>query len=138
VKRIIICAAAGASLAAGGIAAGGIAAQAGGHRAAAPGAQAAAAQKLRLRAVERNGLRFSRKTLVARHGRVRITMLNPKNGRLPHAIAVEGHGIDKDGKVVQPGGRSTVTVRVRKGTYEFYCPVGQHRQAGMAGKLIVR
>ena len=132
-KRIIMCAAAGASLAAGAIAA-----EAGGQPPSAPAAHARAAKALQLRAVERSGLRFSTKRLVARHGRVRITMLNPKGDKLPHAIAVEGHGVDKNGKVVQPGGRSTVTVRLKKGTYDFYCPVGGHRQAGMRGKLIVR
>jgi plastocyanin len=133
VKRIMICAAAGAALAAGAVAA-----EAGVQQASAPGAQASAVKKLQLRAVESNGLRFSRKRLRAPHGRVRITMLNPTSDKLPHAIAVEGHGIDKDGKVVQPGGRSTVTVRLKKGTYDFYCPVGQHRKAGMEGRLIVR
>jgi plastocyanin len=133
VKRIMICAATGAA-----VAAGGVTAQAGGQPASAPTAHAAALKKLRLRAVESNGLRFSTKTLHVRHGRVRIIMRNPASDALPHAIAIEGHGIDKDGKVVQPGGRSRVTARLKKGTYTFYCPVGQHRKAGMEGKLVVR
>jgi hypothetical protein len=45
---------------------------------------------------------------------------------MPHGIAIEGNGVDKDGAVVQPGGTSTVTVRLKPGTYTFYCPVGDH------------
>jgi uncharacterized cupredoxin-like copper-binding protein len=62
-------------------------------------------------------------------------MKNPSG--LPHGIAVEGHGVDKDGKTVQKGGTSKVTVTLRKGTYEFYCPVDGHKAAGMKGKLVV-
>ena len=56
---------------------------------------------------------------------------------LPHAIAVEGHGVDKDGKRVGRGGTSTITVTLKKGRYTFYCPVPGHRAAGMKGTLIV-
>jgi uncharacterized cupredoxin-like copper-binding protein len=57
--------------------------------------------------------------------------------RLTHAIAVEGHGVDKDGRTVQKGGTSKVTVTLKKGTYEFYCPVDDHKDAGMEGRLVV-
>ena len=30
-----------------------------------------------------------------------------------HGIAVEGHGVDKDGKIVNPGGTSRVTVTLK-------------------------
>jgi uncharacterized cupredoxin-like copper-binding protein len=53
-------------------------------------------------------------------------------------VAVEGHGVDKDSKIVTPGGTTRVTVKLKKGTYEFYCPVAGHKAAGMEGKLIVR
>jgi uncharacterized cupredoxin-like copper-binding protein len=78
---------------------------------------------------------FNHKTLKAKHGTVTLVMANPSG--LPHAIAVEGHGVDKHGKTVMKGGTSRVTVKVKKGTYTFYCPVDGHRAAGMKGKLIV-
>ena len=67
--------------------------------------------------------------------KVTLVMANPSS--FPHAIAVDGHGIDKDGKTVNKGGTSRVTVKLKKGTYTFYCPVDGHEAAGMKGKLIV-
>jgi plastocyanin len=78
---------------------------------------------------------FNHKTLTAKHGKVTLVMANPSG--LQHAIAVEGHGIDKKGKTVNKGGASRVTVTLKKGTYTFYCPVDGHKAAGMKGKLIV-
>jgi uncharacterized cupredoxin-like copper-binding protein len=72
------------------------------------------------------------------HGKVSLLMKNPSSSGKPHAIAVEGKGIDKDGKTVSPGGTSRVTVTLKKGTYEFYCPVDGHKNAGMEGKLVVK
>jgi plastocyanin len=80
-------------------------------------------------------LAFNKKTLRAKHGTVTIVMANPSS--FPHAVSVEGHGIDKDGKTVNKGGTSRVTVKLKKGTYTFYCPVDGHKAAGMKGKLIV-
>ena len=80
-------------------------------------------------------LAFNHKTLTAKKGTVTLVMANPSG--FPHAIAVEGHGIDKDGKTVNKGGTSRVTVKLKKGTYTFYCPVDGHKAAGMKGKLIV-
>ena len=62
-------------------------------------------------------------------------MSNPSS--FPHGIAVEGKGVDKDGKVVNQNGTSTVTVKLKPGTYTFYCPVPGHRAAGMQGTLVV-
>ena len=80
-------------------------------------------------------LRFSTSTLRATHGKVTVRMTNMS--KLKHGIAVEGHGVDKDGKIVAKGRVSTVTVSLKKGRYEFYCPVKGHKAAGMKGTLIV-
>jgi uncharacterized cupredoxin-like copper-binding protein len=93
---------------------------------------------LKLQAVETNGLSFDQKTLSAKAGKVTLTLDNGSSNAQPHGIAVEGNGVDKDGKTVQPGGTSTVTVTLKPGTYEFYCPVPGHKQAGMEGKLTVQ
>ena len=63
-------------------------------------------------------------------------MDNPAS--VPHGVAVEGNGVDKDGAVVNKGGKSTVTVALKPGKYTFYCPVPGHRQAGMQGTLTVK
>lgn len=81
-------------------------------------------------------LAFNHKTLTAKHGKVTLVMANPSS--TDHAIAVEGHGIDKDGKTVGKNGTSRVTVTLKKGsTYTFYCPVDGHKAAGMKGKIVV-
>jgi plastocyanin len=80
-------------------------------------------------------LAFNHKTLTAKRGTVTLVMSNPSGTK--HAIAVEGHGVDKDGKTVGKNGTSTVTVKLKKGTYTFYCPVDGHKAAGMKGKLVV-
>ena len=83
-----------------------------------------------------NQFAFSTTVLHAKHGKVTIKMANVSSTK--HGIAVEGHGVDKDGKIVGKNKTSTVTVTLKKGTYTFYCPVPGHRAAGMKGKLIVK
>ena len=80
-------------------------------------------------------LAFNVKTIRASKGKVTLSMANPSS--FPHAIAVKGHGVKGKGKTVNKGGTSRVTVTLKKGTYTFYCPVGDHEGAGMKGKLIV-
>jgi uncharacterized cupredoxin-like copper-binding protein len=95
-------------------------------------------QRKSLGADESGGLSFSKSRLSAKRGRVRIVMRNPSGNKLPHAVAIEGHGVDKHGKTVQPGGTSRVTANLRPGAYKFYCPVSGHEAAGMKGTLTVR
>jgi plastocyanin len=80
-------------------------------------------------------LKFDKSSLSAKAGSVTLTMDNPSS--LPHAIAVEGNGVDKDGETVMKGGKSTITVDLKPGKYTFYCPVDGHRAAGMQGTLTV-
>ena len=93
------------------------------------------ATTLTLRADKNGMLKFNKKSLRASHGKVTLKMSNPSS--LPHAIAVEGKGVDKDGKTVRKGGVSTVSVTLRKGKYTFYCPVPGHKAAGMKGTLTI-
>lgn len=97
---------------------------------------AAKTTTLRLSANAQGKLKFNKAKLTARAGKVTIVMANPSS--LPHAVAVEGKRVDKDGKIVMKGGTSKVTVTLKKGTYTFYCPVDGHRKAGMKGKIVVR
>jgi uncharacterized cupredoxin-like copper-binding protein len=81
-------------------------------------------------------LKFEKDTLEAKAGTVTITMNNPSD--LPHAIEVEGNGVEEEGETVQKGGVSKVTVELKPGTYKFYCPVPGHEQGGMVGELTVK
>ena len=90
---------------------------------------------LALSADPSGALKFDKKALKSKSGAVTINMKNPSS--LPHGIAVEGNGVDKDGQSVTSGGTSTVSVTLKPGKYTFYCPVDSHRQAGMQGTLTV-
>jgi uncharacterized cupredoxin-like copper-binding protein len=55
---------------------------------------------------------------------------------IPHAFAIKGNGVNAKGKTVT-GGSDTLTVKLKPGTYTFYCPVPGHEAAGMKGTLTV-
>ncbi|KAA5834659.1 hypothetical protein F1721_12080 [Saccharopolyspora hirsuta] len=58
-------------------------------------------------------------------------------GRAPHALEISGPGVgDVRTPVVQSGGAADLTVTLGPGVYDFWCPVGNHRQQGM--QLYVR
>jgi plastocyanin len=97
-----------------------------------------ATQTLVLNVVESaSSLAFDKSALTAAAGTVTIELKNGTGDQMPHAIAIVGNGADAKGEVVQPGGDSKVTVDLKPGTYTYYCPVGQHEQAGMKGTLTV-
>jgi plastocyanin len=70
-------------------------------------------------------------------GSVTFTVTN--TGSVPHALAVEGQGIDRETGVLQPGSSATLTLTLSPGTYEVYCPVGEdsHKKLGMETPLRV-
>jgi plastocyanin len=107
---------------------------------AAPAAPAAAAGKsaVALSADPSGALKFNTNKLSAKSGTVTVAMKNPASSGVAHGIAVEGNGVDQDGKTVQPGGTSTDTVKLKPGTYTYYCPVPGHKAAGMQGTLVVK
>jgi plastocyanin len=92
------------------------------------------AQKLTLTADSGGALKFDTKQLSAKAGKVTITMDNPSS--VPHAVEVEGNGVEKASKTLTQG-KASLTVDLKSGKYEFYCPVDGHRQAGMEGTLTV-
>jgi plastocyanin len=100
-------------------------------------APAAGSGGVALKADESSGLAFDKKAASAKAGKVTLTLTNPSGNSAPHAIAVEGQGVDERGDPATPGNRSTVSVDLKPGTYTFYCPVGGHRAAGMEGTLTV-
>jgi plastocyanin len=94
-------------------------------------------ETLQIDATEDGGLGFDPEELTAAAGTVTIEMANPDGNQLPHAVELEGNGIEEVGDTVQAGGTSTVTAEVEAGEYTFYCPVGDHRAGGMEGTLTV-
>jgi uncharacterized cupredoxin-like copper-binding protein len=58
-------------------------------------------------------------------------------GQVAHALEVEGEGIEEETKTLQPGDRATLTVTLEGGSYELYCPIGDHKDRGMKGTAMV-
>jgi plastocyanin len=96
-----------------------------------------AAGAVKLSADPGGALRFNVSTLHAKAGSVTLEMANPASSHVPHGVAVQGNGVDKDSKIVPSGATATLTVTLKPGTYSFYCPVQGHEAAGMKGTLIV-
>jgi plastocyanin len=98
----------------------------------------AAATTLKLRADADGANRFNKSRLRAEPGRVTIRLRNPSTSGKPHAVEIEGRGVEKESAVARPGERVSVSARLRAGRYEFYCPVDGHQADGMEGTLVVR
>ncbi|GMU40173.1 MAG: hypothetical protein AMXMBFR23_10390 [Chloroflexota bacterium] len=100
--------------------------------------------------IEFQDIKFSVTELTATHGQpLEIAMKN--TGALEHDFTVDSidgeatvggnsaEGADKDVHVVlAPGAEGTLVLTAEKaGTYEFYCSVLGHKEAGMKGTLTV-
>ena len=66
-------------------------------------------------------------------GEATFTLSN--EGEFPHALAFDD--LDAATGNVVPGGSGEVTVELEPGSYAIYCPVGNHRDQGMEGTLVV-
>jgi plastocyanin len=92
-------------------------------------------QTLKIAADPSGALKFDKSSLTAKAGKVTIVMDNPSD--LPHAVEIEGMGVEVEGETVEKGGVSRASADVKPGKYEFYCPVDGHKAAGMEGTLTV-
>jgi uncharacterized cupredoxin-like copper-binding protein len=100
------------------------------------GVSAGGGTVLKIAADPNGALKFDKTSLSAKAGKVTIVMTNTSS--IPHAVEMEGGGIEKKGAVVTGGGSvSRVTAKLKPGKYEFYCPVDGHKAAGMKGTLTV-
>lgn len=80
-------------------------------------------------------MKFTVRVIEVKAGVVSIVMRNASI--LPHDVAIKGNGVHAKGRVVTKGRISTVTTRLKRGRYVFYCTVPGHEAAGMKGTLIV-
>ncbi len=62
-----------------------------------------------------------------------VTIVN--QGALQHDFAIDDLDIVSD--LLNNGQETTVTINAAPGTYEYYCTVTGHREAGMVGTLTV-
>lgn len=70
-------------------------------------------------------------------GLVQFVVTN--TGQVPHALEVEGQGIERELETIQPGATDTLALTLKPGRYEVYCPVGSgsHKKLGMDARLTV-
>jgi plastocyanin len=69
-------------------------------------------------------------------GTVTFSVVN--KGPSPHALEIDGNGVEEETETLSTGDHADLTVDLKPGTYEIYCPIGDHRARGMEGKLVVR
>src|SRR5689334_20028916 len=63
-------------------------------------------------------------------GNVTFTVRNA--GKVGHALAISGPGPKmKRTATIAPGASASLTVKLGKGNYTIWCPVGRHAAAGM-------
>jgi uncharacterized cupredoxin-like copper-binding protein len=67
-----------------------------------------------------------------------VTFEVTNDGQAPHALEVEGPEGEAETETIQPGDSATLEVSLSKpGSYEMFCPVGNHEQMGMKGTVSV-
>lgn len=79
---------------------------------------------------------FSMEEMVVNQGDlVRINFTNV--GDMPHDLVVEGLGVATS--ILQNGESETIEfIASETGSFEYYCSVGQHREMGMVGTLMIQ
>ncbi len=81
-------------------------------------------------------LLYDTKKLSSKPGKVTIDFDNPAQIEHDVAIAKGSEVLGKTDLIAQ--GKTSTTVDLPPGTYDFYCTVPGHREAGMAGTLTVK
>jgi plastocyanin len=59
------------------------------------------------------------------------------NGPTGHNLTIEGPGVDSQATPTFTSGTQQLTVTLKNGTYEFFCSVPGHKEAGMDVKVTV-
>jgi plastocyanin len=90
-------------------------------------------QTLTVTADPGGAISWDKTSLDAKSGNVTLKLVNDSS--IPHAIEVEGNGVEKKTDVITKSS-AEVTVDLKPGKYEYYCPVDQHRKT-MKGTLTV-
>jgi plastocyanin len=100
-----------------------------------PSSPAATTTELKLAANSAGQLAYDTKQLKAKAGKVTVDFANASP--IEHDVAIAQGSAIAGQTPVFTGGSKTLTLTLKPGTYEFYCTVPGHRQAGMEGTLTV-
>jgi plastocyanin len=82
-----------------------------------------------------SGLAYNTKVLHAHPGKIKLVFTN--RSALDHNVRIESGEHELGGTKVIGKGKTVAYVSLKKGTYNFYCSLPGHEDAGMKGKLIV-
>ena len=69
-----------------------------------------------------------------------VTFNLKNDGQTTHSLEIEdvnGQDVEIEGDV-SPGSSGTLTANLKPGKYEFYCPIGNHKEMGMEGEITVK
>jgi uncharacterized cupredoxin-like copper-binding protein len=66
-----------------------------------------------------------------------VTLRVSNNGSTSHGLEIEGNGVHQDVRM-NAGEVKMLTVELKPGTYQVYCPVDDHKGKGMQMSLTVR
>jgi len=102
---------------------------------AAPATRPAAAAPLALAADPSGALKYDKKALSAKAGKVTIAFTNAS--QVGHDVTIAKGPTKLAGTNVITNSKASVSVSLKPGAYVFYCSVPGHRQAGMQGSLTV-
>jgi len=82
--------------------------------------------------------KFNPSDPTVKSGEVTFNLKN--DGQAPHSLEIEDvNGSDQEIEGdVSPGQSGTLKVDLQPGTYEFYCPVANHKELGMEGEITVK
>jgi hypothetical protein len=73
-----------------------------------------------------------------RIGRAGVISFEATNdGTVRHALAVDAPAGQVRTRALRRGERAVMSVRLPPGTYKWYCPIGDHEQRGMVGRVRV-
>jgi plastocyanin len=97
--------------------------------------ESAGGETLEFSAPADGSLKFDQGDVTAKAGKVTVKFNNPSS--VPHAVEIEGNGVEEETETVTDSEAPPITVDLKPGTYEYYCPVAGHEAAGMKGTLTV-
>ena len=61
----------------------------------------------------------------------KVTLVVANRGKLTHALAIAGPGVNAKTAMLAPGKTANLTVTLKDGSYSLWCPVPGHAAAGM-------
>ena len=94
---------------------------------------AAGGEELTLTADAGGAISWEPGELTAAAGTVTVKLVNEST--TPHAVEIEGAGVEEASETITES-ETEVSAELEAGEYEYYCPVGSHRQS-MSGTLTV-